>query len=582
MPAEVFFDVWKLQSPAIEAWMPGEAKYLSAAYPHPYLAVADGLQTLELPIVILENDACRLTICPALGGRLVGWFDKRLQRSAIRLPEVAGLVAEGPRGAWWPYGIRLETLAGPLPTDLASVNWQAVYPAEDDDPAGVWLGNVEAERWSWHLAYALDSDRPLLSIDVRIQNRTPVPLAIDPVLSVFCEGHAMVRTADRECFASFWNDGMLLLEPVGDVAFETTTAPGPGRVLVGPTPARPALGPYQSDTWAVSVRSVPGLGKPWHIGPKLSIGMSDDSVMVYAEAPIPDARISVQLSDGSAQSAPAALVPEQVWTAELGDLAKRVAAIGVEDADGTLLAIITRPEAGAESTLAVRVPEYGEPWRALPPELCLRTPGRQHAALIALADDAILQADWTTAQARLERATGYQGEDALTWWRLALTHRYLRRGEGRAATEPDAALDNAFYLAPLEPRLRAEQFLTAAEDASAEADPTGLLKPLAATPLAFVDVAQAYLDFGLTSDALLWLTAALEFADLAILRALRAATYLELGLEMEAMADAQHADRNPVQPPFPSGLALDRVQTAALRTRGNAFTLLVDSAHSEK
>ncbi|MDX2065961.1 MAG: DUF5107 domain-containing protein [Fimbriimonadaceae bacterium] len=575
MPAEVFFDVWSVQSPVIEARMPGEASYPVSAYPHPYLAIADGLQSQELPVVILENEACRVTICPALGGRVVGWFDKRLRRHAIRLPEVIGLVADGPRGAWWPYGIRLETSTGPLASDLAPVQWQAVYPGEDDDPAGVWMAGLASDGWSWHLAYALDASAPSLSVEVRVQNRSDAPIAIDPVLSMFGEGRSYAGGADGRDWLTHWNDGWFLIEAVGDVPLESTPAGGPGRIHFGPSPVRPTLAPYQTDSWSLRLHALPSLGEPWHVTAELAIGFRDGGVAVYAERAVPNARVSIQLDDGTAQSATASLVPEQVWAAELGDLAERVTAVGVQNAAGDLLAMARRPEIGEPAPSRARTGELGEPWRPLPPELALRIPGRQHAAWVALADAAIREGDWETARGRLERATGFQGEDALTWWRLALAHRYLRRAEGRPATEADPALENAFYLAPLEPRLRAEQFLTASEDATGEADPTGLLKPLAAMPHALVDVAVAYLELGLRSDALLWLSAALELAEGPLLRALRAATYRQLGLEMEAMADAQHADRQPIQPPFPIGAARAWVREAADSTRSRAFATLL-------
>jgi hypothetical protein len=113
-----------------------------------------------------------------------------------------------------------------------------------------------------------------------------------------------------------------------------------------------------------------------------------------------------------------------------------------------------------------------------------------------------------------------------------------------------AELLNAHYLAPLEPALRAESFLS--QPKRMEKDPSALLKPMAEHPENFVEVACLLLEAGLHEQAAYWIDEALRHEDLPMLRFLLAYAHLtQSGLEYEAAAQVEAVAKSEMTPPFP-------------------------------
>ena len=113
-----------------------------------------------------------------------------------------------------------------------------------------------------------------------------------------------------------------------------------------------------------------------------------------------------------------------------------------------------------------------------------------------------------------------------------------------------AELLNAHYLAPMEPALRAESFLS--HPIQPDRDPNPLLRPLAEDPSQFVEVACLLMEAGLFDQASRWIDEAVRHVDLPMLRYLMAYSLLvATKLGIEASEQMRLAGDLPFGPPFP-------------------------------
>ena len=151
---------------------------------------------------------------------------------------------------------------------------------------------------------------------------------------------------------------------------------------------------------------------------------------------------------------------------------------------------------------------------------------------------------FTSANLEFEQALLYNGEDHLTWWLKAVATRL----SGEAVDESTDLL-NAHYLAPLEPALRAEAFLS--QPQGPRNGPSAVLKSLDKLPDDFIEVACHLVEAGLFDQAGRWLDEALLHANLAMLKYLLAYCCLRAGMEADAATQVTSASLAPVVPPYP-------------------------------
>jgi hypothetical protein len=153
--------------------------------------------------------------------------------------------------------------------------------------------------------------------------------------------------------------------------------------------------------------------------------------------------------------------------------------------------------------------------------------------------------DYESAEIAFERSLLFNAEDPLTWWIKALTSR-LRNGPGEERSE----LLNAHFLAPAEPALRAEAFLSQSQEMGKE--PSPLVAALDENPEAFVEVAALLVEAGLDDQATRWIDEALRHQDLAMLRYLQGFCFLRASrMQVEAAECVAAAARLGFVPPFP-------------------------------
>ena len=169
--------------------------------------------------------------------------------------------------------------------------------------------------------------------------------------------------------------------------------------------------------------------------------------------------------------------------------------------------------------------------------------GTRHVAHTLLGIKALREKRFASAGSAFEQALNYNADDPLLWWGKSVAARLTEQ-------DNEAELLNAHYLAPLEPALRAESYLS--QPLSLDPDPNRLLAPLSENPEEFIEVACLLIEAGLFDQASRWIDEALRHRDLAMLRYLMAYCLLTATkLVAEASEQVRLAARSPLAPPFP-------------------------------
>src|SRR5579885_1152320 len=143
MPAEVYEDRLELTVEILEAVLPDNGQYLASAYPYPSLRSTDRTETRIFRSVVLENGFLKATILPDLGGRLLRLLDKRLGAEIFPIAPLRTISA-GVRGVEIPQGLQIQYANADRLNATGTVSYQALPADDEDEDAGVWIGEVSA------------------------------------------------------------------------------------------------------------------------------------------------------------------------------------------------------------------------------------------------------------------------------------------------------------------------------------------------------------------------------------------------------------------------------------------------------
>lgn len=473
--------------------------------PWPLLRSLGRAETRTFRAVVLENDFLRLTLLPELGGRIAAIHDRRTGIDILPRPATLEPVEGGPRGVDMPFGIEVTLDGGPRLNALGPVR---VAEAED----GVWLAeSVSGNGLSWHLKVSLPEERAAIGLELRVFNRLPWQ-------EVRC--NAGFRVADDAWtfpeggFHGRWLDG--------------STEPGLLCFPLDGAKLRPGLDAYDTVTMKVELVPFSGPGEPWVVGEGGAVWLHEGTMRIQSAQALSGAKAILLTDGGQTLEAPIDLLPSDPLVIEIGDLTP-VAFLLIDADRRRLIEWNAHPEPPAGD------PDFG---KELPPmfyqdlsENTLRRfeyrSGSRAKSLMEKARRAMFSRDYEAAAGLFERSLLFNAENPLAWWGLAAAGRLA----GEEGERPE--LMNARWLAPLEPMVRAEIFLSTPVDASA--DPSGLLDSLDETPDVFIEVAATLIDHGLWHDAARWLDEALRRHPLGSLHLLAANAHLEgSGLTMEA------------------------------------------------
>ncbi len=205
--AEVFEDAIDLHIDLVDT-VPLDAENLEslAAYPFPLLNKRGEQETRRFRTVILENDYLRATFVPALGGRLLSLFDKRVSREVLKPDSEFVLEEVYTRNAGNREGLFLDWSESERYNLLGNVDYRPVPPSAEDDPAAAWFAEVFApdEKFgrlslSWCVGVA-----PLfaaLEWEVRIGNRARGTTIAHPAIALGIEVGSSADVQAPEGFA---------------------------------------------------------------------------------------------------------------------------------------------------------------------------------------------------------------------------------------------------------------------------------------------------------------------------------------------------------------------------------------------
>jgi hypothetical protein len=154
------------------------------------------------------------------------------------------------------------------------------------------------------------------------------------------------------------------------------------------------------------------------------------------------------------------------------------------------------------------VPSFKYPDREpVNPDSLLGEPATRYWGALLNARNAFRAGAYAEADQFLETALLFDGDDHLAWIEKAIALR-LAGVESEDAPE----LPNAHFLAPLEPMLRAESFLS-----QSGLDGKAFFEPLADAPNALIECACVYAELGLFEECARFIDAARSVSDLPML-----------------------------------------------------------------
>ncbi len=524
------------------------------AYPYPLLRPSDQTERRTLRLWTLDNGLLKVSLAPDLGGRIFRIEDRRTGR-ALFGAQTLSLLPGPPRGAIMPHGLRLLLGTEERRNTLGPVEVQA---RDTEEGAEIWIAEF-AGPISFHARFALPEGRAALEIEMRAFNRTLDPLPYQGGLRLTLPPGRVVDVSEGFGYESETGEiGWTLLgESDAFETFEMDRGELIARRFAQPT----ALWPRQTDVWRARLVPFSGLEGLTALSEHAAIGLREGGMHAQVSTPV---RGKWVLRTPSAQTleAPAELSADTVHEITFEGLPDPPAAIALLDARGETLLRWPAPAFSSPP----RAPE--SPYPALSKDADERTLARAAAqaplraqAHLLLAMRRLAASRYAEADELLETSLLYQADDPLAWWLKAIARRLMGEDE-----EERPELLNAHYLAPLEPALRAESFLSQKERYGKE--PSPLLAPLAEDPEAFREIAALLIEAGLIDQAIQWLDEALRHRDDPMLRYLLAFLYLaHTRMRAESAEQIAAAERLTLRPPYP----WRAVEREALRALAEAF-----------
>jgi len=547
MATEVYEDGLDLQIGLIEAVMPSEASEESRqSYPYPRLRPTGEEEMRTFRTIVLENPFLRVIVIPGLGGRVLSLFDKRTSTEILRRHPALLPVEGGRRGATMREGIQLRLGPEDRLNALGNVDSLVQQPMDDESPGGVWIGEaVGGTGLSFHLHLELPPDRAELLVEARVFNRTFEPVAYNGSLTLYLGDGEIVGNA----FYSSERDAGLTIEPASQPLDDWTH--GDGVLRIGRFTDLRDLAPRQLDTWSVRLVPYSRLGRLTAATREVAAYLGSDLLRVQTTEQRLGHKLLLLTEDGQTLEAPADLYPEHLLEVPLEALPSRPVALVVQ---GPAKEEVLRTDVGARRAAPATPSQisrarHASPLRLETDDLDLRRAAfdvaDRHLAHTLRGTRALARRDFEEAEHSFEQALLFNAEDHLSWWTKAVAGRLTEVGD-----EERPELLNAHYLAPLEPALRAEAFLS--QSPSMGKEPSPLLASLEDTPDSFVEVACLFVEAGLCDQATRWIDEALRHTDLAMLHYLQAYCFLTGSrMTIEAADHLAAAERLPFGPPFP-------------------------------
>jgi tetratricopeptide (TPR) repeat protein len=557
------------------------------AYPYPPLVSTGESEPRSLELIQIENEWLLAEVAPSLGGRIVRLLDKRTDTDILMAPDQWQVVKRGPRRFELPGGIEIGVGPGYRPNTMGPVDVMTT------DDSVIWQERVLGTGLSFHTFISTQEDRAELDLEIRAFNRDLRPQSYASWMSCGIEGTQGAHWAyDKTRKAGL----VVVFEPSPLVRWaERQGSSAWGRFQEG---VCEWLGPRQLDTWAVRLFPVSGLDRIDAASEFGALSTTGDGFQIVAFRKESGAKVFVLTEQNETLESRIDFDPSHPVQVSIKALA-----VQVRGSDGQNVLVwdrrspdVVEPERdtlGSTTMAALRQAQLAggntreakyfagidQFERGEDPTASLRAasivPSLRAATETALGMAALQKQDWKRANRHFDDALLYNAEDHLLWWAKAMAIRL-------SGEESGEELPNAHYLAPLEPLLRMEAFLS--QPISPDGAPTSLIATLKSDPEALVEGACRLIEAGLFEQAARWIDEALRQRDEPRLHYLMGYCHLERSkMTFEAAQHVMAVESFPIQPPYP----WQRVEWSALERLSDAFPdsqrlkKLIEVPHSE-
>ncbi len=542
--AEAFEDGLDLQIGLVQT-IPQDSRSAWLGYPFPSLAPLGEEEMRTFRTIILENPFLRVTILPGMGGRIISLFDKRTGTEILkRHPSIVPL-AGSRRGVTVREGIQLILDGEERLNALGNVSSQIEVSGDEESEAAVWLSETfTGTGISFHLRISIPPDQAVVQIEARVLNRWLKPQPYNAGLSIYLgdgafDGQTFYSTDRRAGLGVFATDHVFDGVEHADDRLSFLRFGGVRE-----------LAPRQVDNWALTL--VPYSGLPSISGSSVDAAASfnDGNLLVQSTQQRLGHKLFLLTKEGNTLEAKVDLYPENLLEIPLDGISP-TGLVLKDPAKKELLRLDSltgwtdtwAAKKFEPTTVVSHIGILNRESSDLELKRATYDVSTRHLAYILLGMKALHEKRPEDAALAFEQSLMYNADDPLAWWTKAVA---LRLAEG----DNQAELLNAHYLAPLEPALRAESFLSQPINLDVDANP--LLTSLAENPEEFIEVACLLIEAGLFDQASRWIDEALRHRDLPMLRYLMAYCLIEATrLDAEASDQVRLAGEAPLAPPFP-------------------------------
>ena len=555
MPAQAFEDATDLHIDLLEAVLPtleSPTEHL-ACYPLPFLKKIGDQETRRFRTLVLENSYLKLTVVPALGGRILSVFDKRSHTEILASHPALEVQRDGPRGAHLKEGIQFHYLDQPRDNSLGNIDTLIPQQMSEEEPATVWIGETfSGGALSFQMQIALAADAAYFEVQVRTLNRSDGSVPYAGHLQTYLGSGQLVQLETGAIYDSDRGNGLGMIFARGDfdVIEASNNSVGLKRNQHGAT-----LAARQSDTFRVGFVPYSGVQHPTILN-EVGVGsFTTERLEFNSSQPLLKHRLFIQNSEGQSFDTELDVYPEAAIHLPLDSIPGKARQGAIRTPSKTdLIRFSVTPATVPPVTLDNNVLQTPHGFGISDDQAtdrpflvrATRNSSLRHTAYVKLASLEAHKANYSGAAAFLEDALLFNGDDPLAWWAKAVM---IRLGALNDEDQERTELLNAHFLSPLEPALRAEAFLSQAHEHGK--DPSPLLGALEDNPENFIEVACLLIDLGLYGEATRWIDEAVRHKDLAMLRYLQASLFLQ-GSRMEAEASEQVAMGHRAQiPPYP-------------------------------
>lgn len=529
MPTDIAEDTIDLTIDLLEAITPETG---DESYPFPRLKTTGRSELRQFRVVVLENAYLQVTVVPDLGGRILRIYDKRTSKDIVPYTPRIAVAEGGTRGVTSTNGVQFALNGVERPNAMGTVAHMPDFSEEEDEPGGLWLGEICGNGLSFNCRIVLPPERAEILMEFRLLNRSLESVPVNPGLLFGSE------------FAMTWFKG----------AFHGQSSEGTGLRIEADTPLHQgknglfrfrqtsSLAPRQLDSWTATLTPFSLPGKLSGMSREASASFDDERLAIQSTEQRLGHKVVLLTQEGQALEAVTDLYPETLYEAGLPSAIKDLAILDPNGKD-VLLIGSTKPAPNSSDPDPLQVEWPSLDWDEARLRQATFNVAQRHLAHLLLGYRFLAASEYAAADREFEQALLFNAEDHLTWWIKAVTARLM--GE---VGEERAELLNAHFLAPLEPALRAESYLGSPSQTK---EPSAVLRPLDETPAVYVEVAAMLLEAGLYTETSKWIDEALRHNDLPMLRYLLAYAYLSASrMEVEAAEQIAAAGQRPAAPPY--------------------------------